>query len=267
MKMGFAQFFKRPNTRLAQVPRGTRVYAIGDIHGRDDLLEELLERIEDEIRNRPTRAHVLIVLGDLIDRGPGSNQVIERLRTLHLPSTKKIMLAGNHEEALLRVLNGEDAFVTDWLRFGGKECLASYGVDAAKLATTRAKDAARVVRQTIPTEHAVFLRGFGDTVQVGGYLFVHAGIRPGIPLARQSQSDLRWIRRPFLDDERDHGFIVVHGHTISDGVDEACNRIGIDTGAYQSGILTALVLERGQRRYIQTKDNPVPLTQVETLSR
>ena len=258
MTMGFAQFLRRPNNRLAQVSRGTRVYAIGDIHGRDDLLDELLEQIEGEIRDQPARSHVLVILGDLIDRGPGSNQVVERLRTLRLPSTKTIMLAGNHEEALLRVLDGEDAFVTDWLRFGGKECLASYGVNPAKLATVRASDAARVVRRTIPAEHAAFLRSFGDTVQIGGYLFVHAGIRPGVPLARQSQSDLRWIRRAFLDDERDHGFVVVHGHTISNGIDETINRIGIDTGAYRSGILTALVLEDDRRRVLQTRGDNSP---------
>ena len=251
--MPFAQLFGGSSASCpARVPAGMRVYALGDIHGRDDLLAELLDRVESEIRDRPARSHVLVILGDLIDRGPDSKGVVERLRTLRIPTLRTALLAGNHEEALLRLLDGDDTLVADWLRFGGSECLASYGVDPATLRSMRNSEAARTVRRAIPPEHAAFLRRFGDTLQIGGYLFVHAGIRPGIPLARQTQSDLRWIRRPFLDDERDHGFIVVHGHTISDGVDEAVNRIGIDTGAYCSGILTALVLEGDQRRYIQT---------------
>lgn len=246
--------------REARVPRGTRVYAVGDIHGRDDLLSELLDRIEQDAWSRPIRATVLVFLGDYIDRGPASRGVVERLRTLRLPDTQTIFLAGNHEEALVRILRGSARHVDDWLRFGGRECLASYGLDPDKTAAMTAREAARAIREAIPAEHAAFLTHLGDSLSIGGYLFVHAGIRPGVPLARQSQDDLRWIRRPFLDDDRDHGFIVVHGHTISDGVDQTVNRIGIDTGAYRTGILTALVLEGAERRYIQTgdKNSPVP---------
>lgn len=238
--------------REARVPRGTRVYAVGDIHGRDDLLTELIERIEQDGWARPVRSKLVVFLGDYIDRGPSSRDVLEQLRSLRLPDTRTVFLAGNHEEALLRILRGNARHVDDWLRFGGAECLASYGLDTAKVAAMTARDAARAIRDAIPTEHAEFLGRLGDSLSIGGYLFVHAGIRPGVPLARQSQSDLRWIRQPFLDDQRDHGFVVVHGHTISEGVDEAVNRIGIDTGAYRSGILTALVLEGTSRRYIQT---------------
>ena len=256
--MGIAQFLSGSARRRAIVPRGVRVYAIGDIHGRDDLLGELLKKIEHELAERPVRRPIVVFLGDLIDRGPSSREVVERLRTLQLPSTQLIFLAGNHEEALLRVLDGENRLAPDWLRFGGSECLDSYGVDGHSVAAMEPREAARAIRRAIPPEHASFLRGFGDTASIGGYLFVHAGIRPGVPLARQSQADLRWIRRTFLDDPRDHGVVVVHGHTITTAVDDAGNRIGIDTGAYRSGILTAMALEADQRRYIQTGGNNSP---------
>ena len=252
MVMKLARIFGQPASRAVSVPRGSRVYAVGDIHGRDDLLAELLARIEDDLAGRPARTSLLVFLGDLIDRGPDSRGVIERLRTLRLPATRTVFLAGNHEEALLRILDGDSRFADDWLRFGGRQCLDSYGIDGAAVAALSPRDAGRAIRRAIPADHGAFLRSFGDTLSIGGYLFVHAGIRPGIPLARQSQADLRWIRGAFLDDDRDHGVVVVHGHTISDGVIETSNRIGIDTGAYRSGILTALVLERDQRRYIQT---------------
>ena len=253
--MGIAQFLSGSARKRATVPRGVRVYAIGDIHGRDDLLGELLKKIEHELAERSVRRPIVVFLGDLIDRGPSSREVVERLRTLQLPSTQLIFLAGNHEEALLRVLDGENRLASDWLRFGGSECLDSYGVDGHSVAAMEPREAARAIRRAIPPEHASFLRGFGDTASIGGYLFVHAGIRPGVPLARQSQADLRWIRRTFLDDPRDHGVVVVHGHTITTAVDDAGNRIGIDTGAYRSGILTAMALEADQRRYIQTGGN------------
>ena len=253
--MGVAQFLSGSARRAASVPRGVRVYAIGDIHGRDDLLEALLATIRREVAEHPARRVKLIFLGDLIDRGPASRQVVERLRTLKPGAAQAIFLAGNHEEALLRVIRGENRLAPDWLRFGGVECLDSYGVDGRAIAAMEPRDAAAAIRRAIPPEHAAFLGGFGDTATIGTYLFVHAGIRPGVPLARQSQSDLRWIRRSFLDDPRDHGVVVVHGHTITTAVDDAGNRIGIDTGAYRSGILTALVLEGDQRRYIQTGGN------------
>lgn len=263
--MIFNRLFGGNAPRRASVPRGTRVYAVGDIHGRDDLLDELLERIEADLTEHPARTSLIVFLGDLIDRGPGSRAVIERLRTMRRPATRAVFLTGNHEEALLRVLDGESRFAGDWLRFGGRECLNSYGVDGVAVAAMGTRDAARAIRKAIPADHAAFMRSFGDTLSVGDYLFVHAGIRPGVTLARQSQADLRWIRDVFLDDERDHGFVVVHGHTISEHVSDVGNRIGIDTGAYRSGILTALVLEGVERRYLQTGGkNAVPSPGFET---
>lgn len=234
-------------------PRGSRAYAIGDIHGRLDLLDRLLNKIEDDLKSRPAKRSFLIVLGDIIDRGPQSAAVIERLMTYATPGITKILLLGNHEEVLLRVLAGDGATARNWLRFGGAECLGSYGVDVLDLEWQSDEELVETARGAIPESHIKFLQSFVDTCRFGDYLFVHAGIRPGVELSDQDQSDLRWIRDPFLLDTTDHGFIVVHGHTIRTRVEERQNRIGIDTGAYKTGVLTALVVEESERRYIDTR--------------
>jgi serine/threonine protein phosphatase 1 len=246
----------RGKHRPAAIPRGYRVYAIGDIHGRDDLLADLLAKIEADRAERAERNIVLIFLGDLIDRGPASAEVIERLRTYAPAATRLVFLAGNHEEVLLRLLDGQSELLGDWLRFGGAECLRSYGVEPRSLARMSPREAVKAIRAAVPGAHREFLSGFADTFRIGGYLFVHAGIRPGLPLASQTQSDLRWIRQTFLDDRSDHGFVVIHGHTISERVDEQTNRIGVDTGAYHSGVLTAIALEGTERWYLQTGAEP-----------
>lgn len=244
---GGSALFRRPT-----VPEGYRLYAIGDIHGRDDLLEELLAAIEADCCRRGPAKLVLVFLGDLIDRGASSKDVVERLRTYRPAGARIVFLAGNHEEVLLRIIDGETRLVPDWLRFGGAECLRSYGADPEPLRKMAPEQAIGVIRSAIPAAHVEFLRSFDDTFRAGDYLFVHAGIRPGIPLAEQAPSDLRWIREPFLTDGAEHGFLVVHGHTIREGVDERVNRIGIDTGAYRYGILTAVALEGTERWYLQT---------------
>lgn len=235
------------------LPPGYRLYAVGDVHGRDDLLGDLLTQIEADSHERPKAKLVLVFLGDLIDRGPASRQVVERLRTYCPAGARRVHLAGNHEEVLLKILAGDASLIPDWLRFGGVECLASYGVDAARLRRLLPAQAIECVRSAIPRSHVEFLHGFEDTFRAGDYLFVHAGIRPGIPLAQQSRTDLRWIREPFLKDGSDHGFTVVHGHTIREEVEERANRIGIDTGAYRSGVLTSLGLEGRARWYLQAR--------------
>lgn len=231
---------------------GARAYAVGDIHGRLDLLDELLGKIEDDIVDRPVAKAAVVFLGDLIDRGPDSAGVIERLRTLHDFPAKTGFLLGNHEEMFLRAVDGEPGVGHDWLRFGGDSCVESYGLPALGLEAVEDERLAAMLREAVPAEHLQFLRGFGDSVSFGDYLFVHAGIRPGIPVEDQDPHDLRWIRRPFLTDIQDHGFMVVHGHTISDGVEERSNRIGIDTGAYQTGVLTALAIEDDRRWTLAT---------------
>jgi serine/threonine protein phosphatase 1 len=247
---------RNKDAAVPRTPRGCRAYAVGDIHGRLDLLDRLLARIERDSERRPPRKTMLVFLGDLIDRGPDSSGVIERLRTYRHDRIRPYYLAGNHEEVLLRLLNGERGILASWLRFGGSECLQSYGFDPATLAGRSETTALAMVKQAIPESHAKFLETFADTLRFGDYLFVHAGIRPKVDLALQSQTDLRWIRSPFLDDECDHGFVVVHGHTISEAVEERSNRIGIDTGAYRTGVLTALGLEGRDRWTLDTAGSP-----------
>ena len=234
-------------------PPNQRAYVVGDIHGRLDLLDELLSRIHAELERRPVGKTVLAFVGDLIDRGPRSAQVIERLRNYRHHGVRPVFILGNHEEVLLRILAGDAELITKWRWFGGTQCLESYGVDVQQLARLDGAAALAVIRRAIPKTHVDFLQRFVDSCRFGDYLFVHAGIRPGIELAAQLQSDLRWIREPFLLDDSDHGFVVVHGHTISAEVEERPNRIGIDTGAYQSGILTALAIENGERWYVDTR--------------
>jgi serine/threonine protein phosphatase 1 len=164
-----------------------------------------------------------------------------------------MFLLGNHEEVLLRILGGEADLITKWRWFGGTECLNSYGVDTNRLASLNDEDALALIRHAIPSDHIEFLEGFDDSCRFGDYLFVHAGIRPGIEIDQQRQSDLRWIREPFLFDETDHGFVVVHGHTIRPEVEIRPNRIGIDTGAYKSGILTALAIEGSRSWLLDTR--------------
>ena len=231
---------------------GARAYAIGDVHGRLDLLDDLLRRIASDIAERPHDNIYLGLLGDLIDRGPDSAGVIERLRTFGDFSARSIFLIGNHEEILLRVLDGEEGLAYDWMQFGGGACMQSYGVSPREMAARDEAAIADRLRQSIPADHIAFLKTFGDTFRFGDYLFVHAGIRPGIAVGDQDPHDLRWIRRPFLTDNSDHGVMVVHGHTITGDVDVRSNRIGIDTGAYQSEILTALAVEDERRWVLST---------------
>ena len=244
--------FSRPQPRIVSGPEGYRAYAVGDVHGRLDLLDQLLERIEADAKSAGDRKTYLIFLGDLIDRGPDSRGVVERLRTYQNPKLRLVVLMGNHEEALLRLIAGETGLLDNYLVFGGAECLLSYGVDALELATQPEADALRKLARTIPANHKSFLESFADTFRFGDYLFVHAGLRPGVELAAQTQTDMRWIRQPFLDDDSDFGFTVVHGHSISRRVEERANRIGIDTGAYRSGVLTAIAVEDERRWYLDT---------------
>ena len=231
---------------------GARAYAVGDIHGRLDLLDALLARIEADIAEREPRRSFIVFLGDYIDRGADSAGVVERLRTYRPRHAKPIFLAGNHEEVLLQILKGGTDILPSWLKFGGAECAASYGIDVDRLRRLPDDEALAVLRAAIPRAHVEFLEGMGDTFSFGDYLFVHAGIRPGVALEEQQRKDLRWIREPFLSDGKEHGFVVVHGHTIVDAVEERPNRIGIDTGAYRTHNLTALAIEDERRWYLST---------------
>ena len=229
---------------------GCRAYAVGDIHGRLDLLDLLLARIEADIASREPRRTFIIFLGDLIDRGPDSAGVVERLRTYRNPGAQLVFLGGNHEEVLLNILAGQRGVLPSWLKFGGVECAASYGMGAVDLARVHEEIAIERVGAKVPRAHREFLESFADTFSFGDYLFVHAGIRPGVAVDEQSRQDLRWIRDPFLSDTKEHGVVVVHGHTIVERVEERPNRIAIDTGAYHSGVLTALAVEDDRRWFL-----------------
>ena len=251
--MNARSLFSRSSTPSG--PKGHRAYVIGDVHGCIALLDRLLGRIEREIEENPQTKVSIVFLGDLIDRGPASAQVVERLRTYSPAGAAAHFIMGNHEEVMLRILGGEASLLGSWLRFGGAETLRSYGVDPVELA--RLPDDAIVGRlqKAVPAGHRAFLDGFADSISFGDYLLVHAGIRPGVALSDQSQSDLRWIREPFLEDSSDHGVVVVHGHTITNRVDVAPNRIGIDTGAFCTGTLSALAIDGRERWLIQTSDS------------
>jgi serine/threonine protein phosphatase 1 len=245
--------FRTDNRFEPHGARGHRAYVVGDIHGRLDLLDRLLGTIHDDLDARPSPKTLLVFVGDLIDRGPNSAQVVERLRTYRHGGVRPVFILGNHEEVLLRILAGEAELIAKWRQFGGSQCLESYGVDVDALSDLDAEAALEAVRAAIPPAHSEFLGSFVDTCRFGDYLFTHAGIRPGIPLDQQSQTDLRWIRDPFLFDDTDHGFVVVHGHTIAGEVEQRANRIGIDTGAYRSGVLTALAIEGAKRWTLDTQ--------------
>ena len=243
-------WMKAKQDRVPGAPDGWRGYAVGDIHGRADLLDRLLADIERDNEARGPSRTLLVFLGDLIDRGPTSNEVVERLHTYRRPGVETAFIAGNHEEVLLRLLAGERGLMRHWLKFGGGECLRSYGLDPVALDRIGETAALAQLRAAFPSAHVKFLTGFADTVRFGDYLFVHAGIRPLVDLSLQRQADLRWIRDPFLTDQTDHGFMVVHGHTISERVVERPNRIGIDTGAVMGGVLTCVVLEEDRMGFI-----------------
>lgn len=236
--------------RPAAVPGGVRVYAIGDIHGRVDLLHEVHERMMNDYKNCAQTKHV-IYLGDYIDRGPYSRDVLETLIVGGPPGTLATHLLGNHEATLLRFL--EDSTVgPDWLAFGGAATLLSYGINP-RIGDLSPETLALLQRELsvkLPPSHKHFLESLRTQQMIGDYFFVHAGIRPGIPLDQQQPSDLIWIRDQFLESEDFHGKIIVHGHSYETEPEVCPNRIGIDTGAYATGRLTCLVLEGTSRRFL-----------------
>lgn len=243
----------------ARVPDGSRIYAVGDIHGRLDLLERLLERLAEDCARRlpdqlsPERI-AIVFLGDYVDRGPNSRRVIDRL--MHgapqngpLAGAEWICLKGNHEDYMLRFVD-DCGLGAAWCQNGGFETLRSY---AGELPDGLASDMAALqllLSRTLPPGHLRFLSRLPLMHREGDYVFVHAGIRPGVALEDQDPTDLMWIRDDFLYASTPAPFVVVHGHTTSPTPDIRPHRIGIDTAAYQSGALTALVLEGTERRFI-----------------
>jgi serine/threonine protein phosphatase 1 len=237
----------------ARVPDGERLYVVGDVHGRSDLLARIHHAIRADVHERPgPLKRTVVYLGDYVDRGPGSFQVLEMLIRMPLEGMKLVYLKGNHEDMMLRFIRGDD--IPGWLYNGGDATLASYGVMVTRMmpSPTMIAELRRRLQNAMPAAHVTFLESLQLMHLAGDYLFVHAGIRPGVPLDAQRPADLMWIREPFLVAKNTFGKCVVHGHTISTVPEVRANRIGIDTGAFYSGRLTCLVLEGDRVGFLQT---------------
>ncbi len=239
-----------------QVPADTRVYAIGDVHGRLDLLDRLLGAIAEDARAASFGKVVVVFLGDLIDRGPDSRAVIERVAagppaSGPLAGARYVCLRGNHEDILMEFL-ADFSVGPRWFRNGGLEAIRSYVGEVDSGLAHDYPQLQRRLYKAMPAHHLRFLSSMPTRHEEGDYLFVHAGVMPGIALDRQDPYDLMWIREPFLSAREARTMMVVHGHTITENPEERRNRIAIDTGAYRTGRLTALVLDSAERRFIST---------------
>ncbi|WP_230278970.1 metallophosphoesterase family protein [Croceicoccus sp. Ery15] len=241
------------------IPEGERVYAVGDIHGRRDLFDSIIDMIDADDAQRGEADTTVILLGDLIDRGPDSAGVIASAR--QWAARRKVrMLMGNHEEMMLRALDSDEN-LRHFLRVGGRETLLSYPIPLKTYRTATLSDLAEMAREAVPIEDIELIESMENMIRIGDYLFVHAGINPAIPLEEQVSRDLRWIREPFLSHDSPLDVCVIHGHTIREEVEigprtDRPNRIGIDTGAFRSGRLTAIGLEGSQRWFIEASKTP-----------
>lgn len=241
----------RISGRRPSLPAGLRIYAIGDVHGRLDLLDTLLARIEADTADRPASKVIHVFLGDYVDRGPSSCQTIDRL-IAHGTRNETVFLKGNHESIAVKCLRDPTRF-EQWLRLGGIETLASYGVsldgvqDRRPIAMLQA-----AFHEALPAAHFRFFRDLQVSFACGDFFFVHAGVKPQIELSQQKESDLIWIREEFLTSSEDFGKIIVHGHTPTREVEVTTNRINIDTGAYATNRLTCLVIDGSELSLIDT---------------
>lgn len=227
----------------ANTEKNERVYAIGDVHGCYRQLLDLLDRIAHDNAGRSDDASPSIIfLGDLIDRGPDSAKVIDKVMELTEDNSNVFALKGNHEQVFCDIANGDLMLLDDWLRMGGRATLRSYGIDP-DWAKANKRDLANKLTDVLPKGHVPWMNRLPLTAQSGDYFFCHAGVRPGVRLNRQRNEDLLWIRHEFLDDRRPHGAVVVHGHHVEHDVLIKNNRIGVDTGAYKTGKLSAVMLD------------------------
>ncbi|MEO1675847.1 MAG: metallophosphoesterase family protein [Pseudomonadota bacterium] len=239
-----------PGGRKAHIPAGTRVYAIGDVHGCADLLDRLLDFIDVDSADLAPGARTIITLGDYVDRGPDSPGVLDRLIARQKTDPSLICLKGNHEDELLGFLADPDEHV-HWLDWGGEETLSNYGVRVS--AAREPRDLARELGAVLPEAHRQFLHGLSVRKVIGDYLFVHAGIKPGVPLDEQTERDQMWVRGEFHSAPTDQrpDKIVIHGHQSAKKVVDKGWRICVDTGAVWNGVLTAIVLEGNKKRFLQ----------------
>ena len=251
-------FRSRPQLPPPAVPQGERYYLIGDIHGRLDLFEAMVAAIEDDDASRPSMNTQVVLLGDLVDRGPDSAGVVALARSWQKERTVRI-LAGNHEQMMLDAFKKPE-ILRHFLKHGGRETVISYGLSKKQFSAMSLEELFEALPQFISKAERDYIASFEEYVVAGDYMFVHAGIDPNVPIEDQKRSDLLWIRERFLSHEGPLDKVVVHGHTIFNKVNDRGNRIGIDTGAFRSGVLSALVLEGDQRRIIQTiKDGDGPV--------
>lgn len=243
----------RRRERAYSVGARTRVYAVGDIHGRADLLQSLVARIRTDLRRGAVERKVLVYIGDYVDRGMQSREVIDYLLSDPAPEFETVYLKGNHEAWMLDFLEGKNSGL-EWFNNGGQATLLSYGVRVNAEATLEGLLAAArdQLAGRLPEAHLAFLKDLKLVHTEGDYVFAHAGIRRDEPLATQGEQDLLWIREEFTEDDADYDKCVVHGHTVSKEPEVRRNRIGIDTGAYATGRLTCLVLEGGKRRFLDS---------------
>lgn len=233
------------------LPKNHRLYCIGDIHGRLDLLLEAHQKITFDAADF-NGIKILVYLGDYIDRGMHSRQVIDCLLENNFPDFEKVFLSGNHEQVLLQFLLSTDASIAhDWFRFGGLSTLVSYGVKVRGIPALKDLAGLRAeLREKLPAGHLDFFEHLVLNYEIGGYFFVHAGIRPKIKLHLQRAEDMLWIREEFLNSDEFHGKVIVHGHSVTDEPEIRHNRIGIDTGAYASGRLTCAVFEGSSSQFL-----------------
>jgi serine/threonine protein phosphatase 1 len=245
-KGGVCLFWKRlaPPLQKAKprIPSDTRIYAIGDVHGRADLLRQMFSAIDNSLMTHPVENALQVLLGDYIDRGPNSREVIDTLLA-RARRHQLVCLKGNHESYAVQFLS-DPSVLSEWRRVGGVNTLLSYGVRPATRDDPRTqREIAEAFRAAMPESHHRFLRNLALSFTCGDFFFTHAGVRPGISLARQWEQDLLWIRNDFLGHREDFGKIIVHGHTPAKKADIRSNRINIDTGAYVTGRLTCLILQ------------------------
>jgi serine/threonine protein phosphatase 1 len=237
--------------RSPLAPEPDRLYVIGDIHGRSDLLDRMVIEIAHDLDEHPVGTALTVTLGDYVDRGLDSRGVLDRLASNPFP-TPLVSLKGNHESLLLGFLQ-DPASGLRWRRLGGLETLHSYGVPVESVMKGKNYEgAADQLRAAVTPTHLDFLRSLPTFLLVGKYFMCHAGVRPGIPLERQSEQDLLWIRDEFLSSRADFGKVVVHGHTPAEAPELLPNRINVDTGAFMTGRLTCAVLEDGKVRFLST---------------
>jgi serine/threonine protein phosphatase 1 len=234
-----------------RVPAGARIFVIGDIHGRRDLLRCMARKIETDLAESPSPTALTVFVGDYVDRGPASDAVVEQLSQGDFP-TPIVPLRGNHEAMLLDCLSNPTN-VRSWCKNGGLDTLNAYGVSKLVRRSLSDDNVIAEFGRKLPAKHSEFLASCLPFFCAGDYFFCHAGVRPGVPLHKQKQSDLLWIREPFLSSSERFERMVVHGHTPVLNPDVRANRINIDTGAFLTGRLTCLVLEADSHRFLSTR--------------